>query len=263
MIHPTAVVAAGARLGADVTVGPFSAIGEHVAVGDGCVIGPRVTLTGHTVIGARTRIHTGAVVGDEPQDTHYGGETSYTEIGDDCVLREYVTVHRGTAAESETIIGNHVMLMVFAHVGHNCVLGDHVILANGATLGGYVQVGPRAFLSAQVLVHQFVRIGTLAMVGGGTIVTQDVPPYCMLPRTLINGPNTVGLRRAGIPADTRQALRQAIKLFFFAGLNRPNALAAIREQVPDSPELQCFTEFIATTKRGITGGTLQDETTEA
>ena len=251
MIHDTAIIGKNAQLGERVTVGPYTVIDDHAVIGDDCRIGPRVTITGHTTIGKGTNVHSGAVIGDEPQDHGYRGEVSYTQIGRRCVLREYVTIHRGAAAESTTVIGDDVMIMGLAHVGHNCRIGSHVNIANATLLAGHVEIEDRAFLSARIMVHQFVRLGTLAMIGGGAIVAQDVPPYCLVPRQLVRGPNTVGLKRAGLSADTRQAVKHAIKLYFFSGLNGTEALAAIREQHGASAEVAHFADFIEASRRGV------------
>lgn len=254
MIHPTAIVAEGAVLGTGTEVGPYAVIDEHVVLGANCIVGPHVQLTGHTQIGAGTRIHTGAVIGGEPQDLHYGGELTYTTVGENCVFREYVTVNRGTASGSTTVIGDNVMLMAYTHVAHNCQLSNSVILANSTQVAGHVHIGPRAFISGGVLIHQFVRIGTVAMVSGGEKVVQDVPPYCTMQFNRIVGPNTIGLRRAGMTPASRQAVRTAIKIYFLKGLNRANALAEIRETCRSIAEVESLVSFLETTERGIVAG---------
>jgi len=251
MIHPTAVIENGAELGVDVAIGPYSVIGPDARLGDRCVIGARASVFGHTTVGAETKIHSGAVVGDEPQDYSFDGLVSYTDIGDSCVIREYVTIHRGAGEGTRTVIGDGSMLMTFVHIGHNCKIGKQVAMANATTLAGHVEVEDNAFFSAYGLVHQFTRIGRRAMVGPRAIITQDVPPFCMFARTGISGPNTVGLKRAGLSPVVRKALRQAVKIYFFQGLNRQNALDRIATEVPSSPELDEFCEFIRITKRGI------------
>lgn len=253
-IHPTAVIEPGAELGVDVTVGPYSVVEGDVRIGDGCVIGPHVHLAGHTTLGAGTRVHAGAVVGDIPQDAHYDGSVTYTDIGSSCVIREYVTIHRGSVEGTRTVVGDHSMLMGFVHLGHNCRIADQVVIANGTILAGHVDVGSRAFISASVLIHQFVRVGRLAMIGGGNGIGQDIPPFCMLQFDQIQGPNAVGLRRGGFKEPVRSAIRGAIKTYFFSGLNRLNALKEIRQTVHRCPEVDEFVEFIEETSRGITPG---------
>jgi UDP-N-acetylglucosamine acyltransferase len=169
-----------------------------VEIGAQCVLGPHVYLTGLTRIGARNRFHAGCVIGDAPQDLKYAGEPTRLRIGDDNVFREHVTVHRSNKIGEETIIGSHNFLMAHCHVAHNCHVGEHVILANGALLGGHVTVDDRAFISGNCAVHQFVRIGMLALTQGGTVVTQDLPPYTIAHNVNeLCGLNAVGLRRAG------------------------------------------------------------------
>lgn len=251
MIHDTAIVSPQAEIGNEVEVGPYAVIDAGVVINDRCKIGPRVTLLGHTKIGAGTVIHTGAVIGDEPQDYHYEGERSYTEIGRNCTIREYVTVHRGAQKETATVVGDNVMLMGLSHIGHNAVIGENVILANGVLIAGHVEIGARAFLSGNVMVHQFTRVGRLAMVGGGCRVRQDLPPFLMYQLELLHGVNTVGLKRAGICVEARKALKQAYRIVFRKNLKRAEALRRIRHEFADYPEVEELAEFIENTDRGI------------
>ena len=258
MIHPTAVVVPGSKIGHGVEIGPYSVVEADVELGDDVRLGPRVTLLGHTRIGSGTKIHAGAVIGDEPQDLHFEGAESYTEIGRNCILREYVTVHRGAKPGTATTVGDHVMLMAFAHLGHNCRLGNNVVVANATLLGGHVEVGDGAFISARVLVHQFCRIGVLAMIGGGSGLNQDVPPFCMFQLGGVRGPNLVGMRRQGIDAAARLAVKGAVKTFFFSGLNRLSALERMRALYGSCPQVQAMIQFIETTQRGIVSGRKED-----
>ncbi len=254
MIHPTASIAKGAVIGENVEIAPYAVIDANVTIGDGCRIGPHAYITGHTTIGKNTQIHAGAVLGDSPQDVHYNDEVSFLDIGENCIIREYVTVHRGTEEDSHTVLGNNVMLMAFSHLGHNCIISDNVIVANATLLAGRVTVGERAFVSAGVMVHQFVRIGRLAMIGGGNHISQDVPPFCMLQDEEVQGPNVVGLRRAGFEENSRNAVRSALKLYFCYGLSRQEACDRIRAEVEVTPEVQEFIDFVMTTKRGVCPG---------
>lgn len=254
-IDPRAAIQEGAVIGSNVTIGPFAVIGPEVTIQDDCVIGPHVVLSGNTCIGRGTRIHCGANIGDEPQDIHYKGQHSYTIVGDHCVIREYVTIHRGVEEESTTKVGNNVMLMAFTHLGHNCQISDDVIIANATLLAGRVEVGRKAFISGSTLVHQFCRIGTMAMVGGGSRIVQDVVPYGIVQEDHVHGINAVGLRRAEMPAETVSAIKEAVKIACLEGLSRPNAIEKIREELPQLPEIQGFVEFLEGTKRGLlTGG---------
>lgn len=253
-IDPRAAIAPGAQIGTNVSIAPFAVIGPNVIIGDDCVIGPHVVLSGNTTIGRGTKIFTGANLGDEPQDLHFTGANSFTDIGEDCIIREYVTIHRGVEEGSRTVVGNHVMLMAFSHLGHNCQIADEVVVANATLLAGRVEVGYHAFVSGGCMVHQFCRIGALAMIGGGNRLTQDVPPFCMLQEETIQGINAVGVRRAGWSHEAIDAIRDCIRITCFEGLSRPNAIEAIRATVPQTPEVQQFIQFLDATKRGITAG---------
>jgi UDP-N-acetylglucosamine acyltransferase len=251
-IHPTAVIESGAILGNGVTVGPFTYIDHAVRVGDGTVLGPHVTLLGHTTIGKNCQIHATAVVGDLPQDLSFQGGTSYVTIGDDCVIREGVTIHRGTGAETTTSVGQGCMLMANSHLAHNVSLGNRVIVANGALLAGYVQVGDQAFISGNCLVHQFARVGRLAMLSGGAALQKDLLPFCMTPAlttSRIMGLNSVGLRRAGMSGADRDILKQALTVLYRSQLSVPAALEKLADI--DSPLVQEWCEFIKIAKFGI------------
>jgi UDP-N-acetylglucosamine acyltransferase len=250
-VDSRAAVSEGAKLGKGVEIGPFAVIEENVILEDGCKIGPHAFLTGNTKIGQGTIIHTGAIIGDRPQDLNYNDEHSYTEIGSNCIIREYVTIHRGTETDSYTRVGNNVMLMAFSHLGHNCQIADNVVIANATLLAGRVEVERNAFISAGCLVHQFARIGRLAMIGGGNPVTQDVPPFCMLQDKCIQGLNSIGLRRAKWSDAAKDAMKDAMKIYFYQGLNRINALEKIRNEVELLPEVLEFITFIENTTRGI------------
>lgn len=251
MIHPSACIAPGAKIGQGVSIAPFAVIDEHVSIGDGCVIGPHVHLTGWTTIGAGTSIHAGAVVGDAPQDLGYKGEEAYVVVGERCVIREYVTIQRGHRAGHTTRVGNGVLLMAYSHVGHDCVVGDNVIIANGTNLAGHVQVGERAFLSAHCDVHQFCRVGRLAMLGGQCGLNRDLPPFCLYAVDRLCGINTVGLRRSGISPQARTAVRAAVRTYFLSGLGTAEALERMRQEQGNVPEVAELCDFIAASKRGI------------
>ncbi len=249
-----AAISEGATLGQDVKIGPFAVIESDVILADGCEVGSHAYLTGHTRIGRGTVIHTGAIIGDAPQDLHYNGEKSFTEIGERCTIREYVTIHRGTEEGSCTKVGNNVLLMAFSHLGHNCQVGDNVVIANASLLAGRVQVECNAFISAGCMLHQYVRVGRLAMVGGGNTVIQDVPSFCLLQEKYIQSLNVIGLRRAKWSEEASDAMKTAFKIYFFQGLNRMNAVAKIRAEVAPLAEVEEFIAFVETTTRGITSG---------
>ncbi len=253
-IHPTAIVSANAKLGANVTIGPFSVIEPMTQIGDNTIIGPHVVIHPYTTIGAQCTLHAHAVLGDLPQDLAFAGTTvSYLRIGNHCVIREGVTMHRGTKPESATVVGENCFLMANSHVAHNVQLGDSVIMANGALLAGYVEVGDRAFISGNVVVHQFCRIGKMAMISGNSSISKDIPPFCMThggSANAIAGLNIIGLRRADIAPSDRMELRRAFRTIFRDGLNITQALAVLNAH-PMSGAVRQFYDFIAESKRGI------------
>jgi UDP-N-acetylglucosamine acyltransferase len=252
-IHPTAVVDPGAVIGANVTIGPFAFIDRDTQVGEGCVIGPHSAILRYASLGRNCRVHACAVLGDLPQDLAFKEEPSYVKIGANCVFREGVTVHRGTKPGTSTVVGDNCFLMANSHLAHNVQLGNGVIIANGALLAGYVEVGERAFISGNALIHQFVRIGRLAMLSGSSGIGKDVPPFCTtvgVCRNRIAGLNVVGLRRAGIGPEERQAIRSAIKLLYRSGLNVSQAVERIKKEFPQ-PAVQEICAFIEASKRGI------------
>lgn len=254
-IDPRAVIAQGAKIGNNVNIAPYAVIDENVTIGDNCQIGPHVHLTGYTTIGNGTEIHAGAVIGDKPQDISFDDATvSYVDIGENCRIREYVTIHRGTEPDSHTVVGNNVMLMAFVHLGHNCQIANDVVIANATLLAGRVTVAEHAVISGGVMIHQFVRVGRLAMIGGGNAVTQDVPPFCLMQDNCIQGSNAIGLRRANMSDIARNSIHDAVKIYFFQQLARMGAVEEIQKSCAPCPELQEFIDFVLTTKRGITSG---------
>lgn len=251
MIHPTAVIHPGARLGAHCTVGPFAVIDEHVELGPECQVGPHAYLTGFTKAGARNRIHAGCVIGDWPQDIKFTGAPTELVIGEDNVFREHATVQRSNNPKEATRIGSHCFIMANAHVGHNSALGDHVIMANGALLGGHVTVENRVFISGNCLVHQFVRIGAYSLMQGGAAISKDLPPYTIARGdNHICGLNVIGLRRAGFTSEHRLDLKRAYHLLFRSGLGHNEALAQARLRFR-SPEVLRLVEFLEAGKRGF------------
>jgi UDP-N-acetylglucosamine acyltransferase len=254
-IHPTAVIEKKAELGTDVTVGPFAFIDAKTKIGDGCVIGPHAVIHPFTTLGKNCRVHAGAVLGDLPQDFSFDPrEETFVEIGEGCTFREGVTVHRGSTKENRvTRTGRNCYLMALAHLAHDVQLEDDVTLANGVLLAGHVRVGRGAFLSGHAGVHQWCRVGARAMMGGHSLATQDVPPFCTLKSGAVNqlaGLNTVGLRRAGFEPDERAALKRAYKVLFRSGLALPNALAQVEKENPSGAVLELI-EFIKASQRGI------------
>lgn len=253
-IHSTAVVDASAELGSNVVVGPYSVIGPNVVIGDDTVVGPHAFIERDTLIGANCQIANGAVLGTDPQDLKYGGEHTQLIIGDRTTIREFATLNRGTAARGRTEVGSDVLLMAYVHVAHDCVVGDHVIISNATNMGGHVMIGDWAIVGGLTAIHQFVRIGCHAFVGGAARVQKDVPPYVKAagnPMQLY-GLNSVGLQRRGFSDGTRRDLKQAYRLFFNSGLNVSQALDRARRELPATPEVLLFLEFVEESERGIT-----------
>jgi UDP-N-acetylglucosamine acyltransferase len=252
-IHPTAVIHPAARVAADAEIGPHAIVEAGAEIGPGCVIRAHAVIAGETVLGAGNEIGYGAVIGAPPQDLSFDPKTrSRVVVGEGNVFREYVTVHRGSKEGGQTTVGDRNYLMVGAHLGHDVRLGSGVILANNVLLGGHLAVGDRAFVGGAAAFHQFARIGRLAMCQGLMIGNRDVPPFCMAyGRSRIAGINALGLRRAGLPAETRQA----IKATYHALFDRPGRLAdAIEEARAQAacPEAHELIDFVAApSKQGI------------
>ncbi len=251
-IARNAAVSRRARLGHNVTIGPYCVVEDDVAIGDGCILGPHVVLLSGTTLGPRCRVHAGAVIGDRAQDFHTSGEASRVEIGAGTTIREHVTIHRASRGGAATRIGRDCLLMAGSHVGHDAVLGDEVTLVNHVLVGGHAQIGDRAVLGGAALVHQFVRIGRLAMMSGGSAVQMDVPPFCMTRSVSANAVmslNVVGLRRAGVSPDERRRLQNAFRTLYRSGLNTKEALTALDQDA--SPLVRELVEFVRGTSRGI------------
>ena len=252
-IHPTAIVDPSAHLGPGVDVGPFAVIGPEVQVGAACQIGPHAVIHRYVTLGEHSQVHAHAVLGDLPQDLAFKEAASHVRIGRNVVIREGVTIHRGTKEGTVTEVGDGCFLMANSHLAHNVKLGQGVIVANNALLAGYVEVGDKAFISGNTSIHQFVRIGRLAMVGGAAGLSADLPPFCIAHPLSVNelaGLNTVGLRRNGFSSPDRLALRQVFHRLFRSGTNRRQALAQLSEEnlAPAAREL---VDFVAVSKRGV------------
>ena len=251
MIHPTAIVAADARLGAHVRIGPCAVIEEDVALDEGCEIAAHAVIKRHTRMGARNRVAEHAVIGGDPQDLKFSsGTLSHVKIGDDNVFREGVTVHRGSREGGRTRIGNSCFLMAYAHVAHDCVIGNQVVMVNQATIAGEVVVHDGAFLSGFVGVHQFCRIGRMAMIGGLTKLVQDALPFCITDGNpgRARGLNLTGLRRGGFSREEIAALKEAYRMLY-ARMPLEEALARMKKM--GSAAVTEFADFISASKRGF------------
>jgi UDP-N-acetylglucosamine acyltransferase len=252
-VHPSAVIHDDAVLGAGVTVGPGTIIGPGVVIGDGTEIGSNVLIERDTVVGRECRLHHGAVLGSDPQDLKFEGERAQVVIGDRTVIREYVTINRGTRASGRTSIGSDCLLMAYVHVAHDCHLGDRVILANAVNMGGHVTIGDWAIVGGMTPIHQFVRIGEHAFVGGAARVAKDVAPYvrCAGNPLEMSGLNSVGLRRRGFDPAVRMELKRAYRMFFLSHLNVSQAIERARAELEPIPEVERFVAFFEESERGV------------
>jgi UDP-N-acetylglucosamine acyltransferase len=252
MIHSTAVIDPRAELGPDVEIGPNVVIEGPVSIGAGTKVQANAVIAGQVKIGSGNTIGYGSVIGGFPQDLSYRPDSpSGVEIGNDNVLREYCTIHRGTKPDTLTVLGNQCLLMVGAHLGHNSRIGNQVILANNVLLGGYVEVHDKAFLGGASLVHQHTRLGTMSIMQGGSAVGKDVPPFgTAAGRNGIVGINVVALRRAGFGSGLRLEVKRAFHILYHEGLSASQAAAKAAEE-KWSPEIQPFWDFVKTSKRGI------------
>ncbi|MDD5364893.1 MAG: acyl-ACP--UDP-N-acetylglucosamine O-acyltransferase [Gallionellaceae bacterium] len=254
MIHPTAIVHPGARIGANVEIGPYAIIGEHVEIGDDGRIGPHAVITGHTRIGRGNRIFQFVSLGEEPQDKKYAGEPTRLEIGDFNTIREFCTFNAGTVQEAGvTRVGSHNWIMAYVHIAHDCIVGDHTVFANNATLAGHVEVGDHAILGGFTGVHQFCRVGAHTMIGIASVIRQDIPPFLTIAGSPAApfGINSEGLKRRGFSADALAALKRAYKTLYRSGLGLDEARAAIAKEAETTPELQPLADFLAIPGRGI------------
>ncbi len=268
MLHPTASIHPDARLGADVSVGPFAVIEAGAQIGDRSSIQAHAVIGGHVVMGKENVIGCGAILGGDPQDFAFRPEVrSEVRIGDGNKIREYCTVHRGTSDGTATVVGDGCFLMAGAHLAHNVRLGSHIIIANNALLGGHALVEDRVFIGGGCVFHQHIRVGRLAICQGLSAFSKDVPPFTVgAGRNGVAGLNVIGLRRAGLDAAARAEIKDAFALIYRRGFNLTQALAAARER-PWGQEATLFLDFIsAAKKRGIcdllanrTSGAANDE----
>jgi len=250
-VHSTAIVSANSALAANVRVGPYAVIEDDVEIGPDCEIAAHAVIKRYTRIGARNRIFEHAVIGGEPQDVKFRRETSYLEIGDDNLIREYCTFHRANGEGETTRIGSRNFFMVGVHVAHNCVIGDDNIFANEVALAGHITIEDHVFLSNNVGAHQFVRMGRYAMIGGKSKIVQDVLPFFITDGnpSRLRGVNSVGLRRGGFSEDERRALKEAYKLLFRSTTPIQDSLREL-EKVDDE-NVAHLVRFIRSSKRGF------------
>lgn len=254
MIDPRAIVEPGARVGEDVSIGPFTIIGPEVEIGSGCRIGPHVVITGPTRIGRDNRIFQFASIGEVPQDKKYHGERSTLEIGDRNVIREYVTMHLGTElGGGETRVGNDNLFMVAVHIAHDCIIGSHTIFANNTALAGHALVEDYVVLGGYTLIHQFCAIGAYSFSSAGSVIIRDVPPYVLVSGRMAKpyGLNTEGMRRRGVSTETQRMLRRAYKILYRSNLALEQAVDELRALAAECPEIGTIVDFIGRSQRGI------------
>ena len=255
-IHSTAIVEDGAILGEDVIIGPYAHIGPNVKLGNGTSIGQGAIVGGHTTIGEKCQIFPYALIGMKTQDLKYqAGSISYVEIGERTVIREFATVHLGTADGEKTIIGSDCLFMAYCHAAHGCVLGNHVICSNSVQLAGDVHLHDYAIVGGCSASHQFCTVGKHAMVGGMSKIRQDFPPYMlgdMVDGTMkVIGPNIVGLNRRGFKREVLQALKEAHRFLYRDGLNRSQALDRVEHEIEPFEEIKELVSFFRNSTRGV------------
>lgn len=254
-VHSTAIVHPEAQLDATVEVGPYAVIGQKVRIGAGTRVGPHAVIEGDTTIGTKNRIFQFASVGADPQDLKYAGEDTRLVIGDENLIREFTTLHKGTTGGGGvTRIGNKNLFMAYSHVAHDCVVGNGCVLANSATLAGHVELGDHVIMGGLTAVHQFTRIGKNAFIAGGAMVVMDIPPYCTAQgdRAELMGLNTVGLTRHGFSEEQISRVKEAYRIVFRSGLGLSEALAKLKTEHGGHAEIDHWVEFLSGSKRGVT-----------
>lgn len=253
-IHSTTIIDSTAKLGKDVTVGPYSVIGKDVTIGEGTCVGPHVVIGDRTTIGKECRIFQFASVGAPPQDMAYAGEETSTVIGDNNTIREFVTIHAGTVKDkAQTTIGDNNLFMNYVHVAHDCVVGSNIVMANNATLAGHVHVDDHAIVGGLVAVHQFVHIGAYCIIGGASAVSKDIPPYVMAVgnRATLHGLNRIGLKRKGFSKEALVNIKEAYNIIFHSSLTIKEATKKLKADFSDSVEVGRFIDFIENSTRGM------------
>ena len=255
MIHPTAIIDPCAQIDANVTIGPYAIIKSDVHIGSGTTIGPYTTIEQYVTIGENCQIFQYAAIGCAPQDLKFHGEKTYLKIGKGSIIREFVTINRGTeAGGGVTEVGEENYLMAYTHIAHDCKTGKQVILANNSTLAGHIIIGDNVTVGGLVAIHQFVQIGDFAYIGGKSAVVKDIPPYVIAAgdRATLHGLNNVGLKRHKFPKSTLQELKKAYRIFFRIGLTVKQASERVKAETEQIPEVKNFIKFIINSNRGVT-----------
>jgi UDP-N-acetylglucosamine acyltransferase len=252
-IHPTAIVSENAKLGENISVGPYAIIHDDVEIGNDCVIGPQAIIYNGARIGNRVKIFQGASVSNVPQDLKFGDEKTYFFIGDDTVIREFVTLHRGTSETGKSTVGKNCLIMAYAHVAHDCTIGNNCIIVNSVQIGGHVTIQDHAIIGGSTPVHQFSTVGQHVMVGGGFKIVTDVPPYVLAAGEPLrySGLNLVGLRRRGFTSNDIEALKDAYKIIYFSGMNLGDARKKLEEKYSEHPLVKNIIDFLNNHKRAL------------
>jgi UDP-N-acetylglucosamine acyltransferase len=256
MNQPLAYIHPEAKIAQNVVVEPFTTIDKDVEIGEGTWIGPNVTIMSGARIGKNCKIFPGAVIAAMPQDLKFAGEKTTVVIGDNTVIRECVTVNRGTVDRLKTVVGNNCLLMAYVHVAHDCIIGNNCVLANAVQLAGHVEIGDHAIIGGTSAVHQFVKVGQHAMISGGSLIRKDVPPFVKAGREPLtySGINSIGLRRRGFSDPKISEIQQLYRLLFLTGLNNNDALDKIELELLPSPERDEVVNFVRNSGRGIIKG---------
>ena len=254
-VHPTASIHPKAQLGINIRIGPYSAIGENVTIHEGTEIDAHVCIFGNTEVGENCRFSPFSSIGTEPQDLSYKGEETCVKIGNNNIFREFMTVHRGTVrGRKETVIGSDNYFMAYSHIAHDCIVGDKIVFLHGATLGGHVDVDDFSTVGALSGVHQFCRIGKYAFIGGNTVITQDVLPFCRVAGarpTLFYGLNAIGLRRQGFSRERIKALKDMFRIIFHSDLNTTQAIEKVEKEFSTGEDRDEILRIVQGSKRGI------------
>jgi UDP-N-acetylglucosamine acyltransferase len=252
-IHPTAIVSPDAEIGANVEIGAFAIIGEGCTVGDGSVISARATLERNVTTGPEVQVGIGSILGGAPQDLKYAGEETTVEVGEGTVIREYVTINRGTSHSFKTTVGSNCLLMSYVHIAHDCNVGNNVILSNVVQLAGHVTIEDKAIISGVSAVHQFARIGRQSFIGGFSRVSKDIPPFLKAVGNPVKlyGLNTIGLQRSGMDENTIRELKRAYRLLFRSDLNISQAIERALAELEPLPEVKELVGFVEASVRGV------------
>jgi UDP-N-acetylglucosamine acyltransferase len=252
-VHPTAIISPDAEIAADVEIGAFAIVGEGCAIGAGSVIAARATLERNVTLGRSVKVGIGTIIGGAPQDLKYAGEETRVEVGDETVIREYVTINRGTAHSFRTTVGKNCLLMSYLHIGHDCRIGNSVILSNLVQLAGHVSIEDKAIISGLSAVHQFARIGRHSFIGGMSRVSKDIPPFLKAVGNPVKlyGLNTIGLQRSGMDEATILELKRAYRLLFRSDLNISQAIERAQNDLEPLAEVQELIRFVEGSERGV------------